>query len=333
MDCQNKLFTASPQKFQIKLFFHHVIGSLIGSKEDDEDEMRNRKNQPSDDTWVQKNYTVKNSFLSPLSSPSSLSTTEKRHDCLRRVRVRAAAGGPLSPLAFPLPFAGCRISVLSPICLWICGWVTLPWEDAREFFQIWGPLCFWWFHGEATRRFSWQLDFVGVDRFYLFDLSRMSPSWWLVSGRRAFESPYGTGLWFLRRRHGPAPSSRSQVNSGASSDRRWALGLMHAVGDGVSLQFGMCQVGRLWPLVNDMLGRFISEPFYTAFVIALPCFWLMSIAWFVSYVQRSTLLHSHRTRVLSLWLLPLVLKGNKRQGGARLVIPASVSPFGLIHFP
>ncbi|KAH0891578.1 hypothetical protein HID58_054007, partial [Brassica napus] len=120
----------------------------------------------------------------------------KRHDCLRRVRVRAAAGGPLSPLAFPLPFAGCRISVLSPICLWICGWVTLPWEDAREFFQIWGPLCFWWFHGEATRRFSWQLVF-----------------------------PFVYGGWFLgflRRRHGPAPSSRSQVNSGASSDRSWS---------------------------------------------------------------------------------------------------------------
>ncbi|KAF3584183.1 hypothetical protein F2Q69_00026948 [Brassica cretica] len=55
--------------------------------------------------------------------------------------------------------------------------------------------------------------------------------------------PFVYGGWFLgflRRRHGPAPSSRSQVNSGASSHRRWALGLMHAVGDGVSLQFGMC---------------------------------------------------------------------------------------------
>ncbi|KAJ4880272.1 hypothetical protein Rs2_37326 [Raphanus sativus] len=85
-----------------------------------------------------------------------------------------------------------------------------------------------------------------------FILSRNFLSWWLVlvgvplslclvRGSKVFLFDYGG--WFLGslwRRRGPSLSSHRQVNSGASSDWRRALGQRHTVGDGFSLQFGPC---------------------------------------------------------------------------------------------
>lgn len=127
---------------------------------------------------------------------SSLSTTEERFDCLRRVRVRAAIGGSFSlNFSFALFWLSDLFSTqyARGSAVGLCSGE----KTCASFTNRGSPLLL------VVPRRGYEIVFTSIGRILglrwsrsilPFDLSRLSLSWWLVSGRRSFESPFSTAF-------------------------------------------------------------------------------------------------------------------------------------------